>query len=93
MKPEIFYSESEIEYIAIIEDGFITDIACSSKDSVMWDKVSIRQNDFMIDQPPPPFPFQINIDSYSKKLQAQDLALYTHWPVHTKEFWDLLNET
>jgi hypothetical protein len=82
MKPEIFYSESEIEYIAIIEDGFITDIACSSKDSVMWDKVSIRQNDFMID-----------IDSYSKKLQAQDLALYTHWPVHTKEFWDLLNET
>ena len=82
MKPEIFYSESEIEYIAIIEDGFITDIACSSKDSVMWDKVSIRQNDFMID-----------IDSYSKKLQAQDLALYTHWPIHTKEFWDLLNET
>ena len=81
MKPEIFYSESEIEYIAIIEDGFITDIACSSKDSVMWDKVSIRQNDFMID-----------IDSYSKKLQAQDLALYTHWPRHTKEFWDLLNE-
>jgi hypothetical protein len=27
------------------------------------------------------------------KVRVQDLALYTHWPVHTKEFWDLLNET
>jgi kynurenine formamidase len=27
------------------------------------------------------------------KVRAQDLALYTHWPQHTKEFWDLLNET
>jgi hypothetical protein len=27
------------------------------------------------------------------EIQAKDLALYTHWPVHTKEFWDLLNET
>jgi hypothetical protein len=26
------------------------------------------------------------------KSRARDLALYTHWPVHTKEFWDLLNE-
>jgi hypothetical protein len=27
------------------------------------------------------------------EIQAKDLALYTHWPVHTKEFWDLLDET
>jgi len=24
------------------------------------------------------------------KVRARDLALYTHWPVHTKEFWELL---
>jgi hypothetical protein len=23
-------------------------------------------------------------------IRARDLALYTHWPVHTKEFWELL---
>jgi hypothetical protein len=27
------------------------------------------------------------------EVRARDLVLYTHWPVHTKEFWDLLNET
>jgi hypothetical protein len=26
------------------------------------------------------------------EIQSKDLALYTHWPVHTQEFWDLLNE-
>jgi len=40
---------------------------------------------------------KININVLSEKekikTQAKDLALYTHWPVHTKEFWDLLNET
>jgi len=25
------------------------------------------------------------------EIQVKDLALYTHWPVHTKEFWDLLD--
>ncbi len=24
------------------------------------------------------------------EIQVKDLALYTHWPQHTKEFWKLL---
>jgi hypothetical protein len=34
-----------------------------------------------------------NVHRNLTEVQAKDLALYTHWPVHTKEFWELLNET
>jgi hypothetical protein len=34
-----------------------------------------------------------NVHRNLTEVQAKDLALYTHWPVHTKEFWDPLNDT
>jgi hypothetical protein len=74
MNPEIFYCDlGHTSYLAIIKNGYVIDIACSSKHYDLYGQLSIRM--------------------YLRSIQAKDLALYTHWPVHTKEFWDLLNET
>jgi len=91
MKPKIIYYKSWLarseSYLAIMKNGFVIDIACSEKKSGMYSQNSqpeiLENNPFFINSK------WINIT----KVQARDLALYTHWPVHTKEFWDLLNET
>jgi hypothetical protein len=82
MKPEIiYYSGYEIHYIAVIKNGFVIDIACSEKHGkgAMYSEKDRRE--------------YIHTKKAQVKVKAQDLALYTHWPIHTKEFWDLLNET
>ena len=84
MKPEIiYYSGYKIHYIAVIKKGLIISVACSENSGPMYNESS-------------PFLSIAAAMSVGWKLievQVQDLALYTHWPVHTKEFWDLLNET
>ena len=78
---KVFISVTNRTYLAVIKNGYVVDIACSEKGTKMYsekDQVSYVSLKEKFD---------------STKVQAQDLALYTHWPVHTKEFWDLLNET
>ena len=84
MKPEIIYYSTEIQnYLAIMKNGFVIDIACSKKKSGMiFEESCVSKRDLFIE-----------FGETATKIQVQDLALYTHWPVHTKEFWDLLNET
>ena len=84
MKPEIIYYEFlDVSYLAVIKNGLVIDIACSDKDgqASMFSKEDDRlfsENDFL------------GFDDNSIEVQTKDLALYTHWPIHTKEFWDLL---
>ena len=73
---------SRVSYLAIEKNEFVTDIACSNKIAALFSGRSWMTRYF-------PRKGWRNIF----EVQAQDLALYTHWPVHTKEFWDLLNET
>ena len=68
---------SRVSYLAIEKNEFVTDIACSNKIAALFSGRYFPRKGWR------------NIF----EVQAQDLALYTHWPVHTKEFWDLLNET
>jgi DNA-binding XRE family transcriptional regulator len=68
---------SRVSYLAIEKNEFVTDIACSNKIAALFSGRYFLGKGWR------------NIF----EVQAQDLALYTHWPVHTKEFWDLLNET
>ena len=78
MKPKIYqYGFGGLSYLAIIKNECFIDIACSANAGIMFGKINI------------------NVLSEKEKIktQAKDLAVYTHWPVHTKEFWDLLNET
>jgi hypothetical protein len=80
MKPKIIRFESSgADYLSIIKNGIIIDIACSDKDSAM-----ISEEDQILKK---------SFNPFCIKVRAKDLALYTHWPRHTKEFWDLLNET
>jgi hypothetical protein len=85
MKPKILrYSNNDgIDFLAIRKNGYIIDIACSSKNYGMLSEKGV---------PGPIYnPFsKSNIWDNIIEIQVQDLALYTHWPVHTKEFWDLL---
>jgi hypothetical protein len=82
MNPEIFYCDlGHTSYLAIIKNGYVIDIACSSKHYDLYGQRRISKRDLFIE-----------FDMVAT-IQAKDLALYTHWPVHTKEFWDLLNET
>jgi len=87
LKPEIFrYSSALISFIAIIKNELVIDIACSENLGKMF-----TENDKLSKKP--------FLDCIPKsrgwkliEIQSKDLALYTHWPVHTQEFWDLLNE-
>jgi hypothetical protein len=84
MKPEIIYYEFlDVSYLAVIKNGFVIDIACSKKDARM---LSEESNVKLSED-------EVILNRYITKIQSKDLALYTHWPVHTKEFWELLNET
>ena len=85
MKLEILrYSHVGVNFLAIIKKGLIVDIACSKKDSGMFSEENcVLKEDF----------YDSTKILNSTEVQSRDLALYTHWPVHTKEFWDLLNET
>ena len=65
----------DTDFLAIIKNGYVIDIACSDKDSLMYYSDYFFKNSNWIKV---------------IEIQAKDLALYTHWPVHTKEFWDLL---
>jgi len=58
-------------------------IACSDKDSEMFFENDGIYSDY--------FCFYKSCWNIIE-IETQDLALYTHWPRHTKEFWDLLNE-
>jgi len=78
----LHYSGPSVSYLAIEKNEFVTDIACSNKIAALFSGRSWMTRYF-------PRKGWRNIF----EVQAQDLALYTHWPVHTKEFWDLLNET
>ena len=84
-KPKIlrYISVTDRSYLTIIKNGFVIDIACSKKDARM---LSEESNVKLSED-------EIILNRYITKIQSKDLALYTHWPVHTKEFWDLLNET
>ena len=84
MKPKIIYYEFlDVSYLAVIKNGFVIDIACSKKDARM---LSEESNVKLSED-------EVILNRYITKIQSKDLALYTHWPVHTKEFWELLNET
>jgi len=89
MKPKIFqYHFRGSDSLAVIKNGFVVDIACSEKDAGMFSEENcILKKDF--------YAATKKHDStrYITKIKPKDLALYTYWPVHTKEFWDLLNET
>jgi len=73
----IYLYGSITSYLAIIKKGLIIDIACSKKEGFMLTRTRARAKSWT---------------TISTKVRVQDLALYTHWPQHTKEFWDLLNE-
>jgi hypothetical protein len=85
-----------VDFLAVIKNGLVIDIACSKKWSHFWGPFWIVR-----DGARDLFSKKTRFVRSSKGLQqtaeiqvkAQDLALYTHWPQHTKEFWDLLNET
>jgi len=88
MKPKILHYGSKISFLAIMKNGYIVDIACSDKDAGIYSETHPLSNDSRMN------PFSENsgwLDIF--EVQARDLVLYTHWPQHTKEFWDLLNET
>ena len=89
MKLEIFYYESynsKTSYLAIIKNEYVVNIACSEKGLTQFsEENSISKKDFC--------DFTTLKHVTLTEVQVRDLALYTHWPVHTKEFWDLLNET
>jgi beta-lactamase regulating signal transducer with metallopeptidase domain len=81
MNPEIFCYDYGANFLAIIKNGYAIDIACSEKNPKMYsekDRVTMMR--------------LMKITEKRTKVRARDLALYTHWPIHTKEFWDLLNE-
>jgi len=90
MKPELFQYRTiwGVEYLAIIKSGYVIspysrviDIACSEKDSAKgWRELFSEKTRIG------------RVQETATKIQVQDLALYTHWPIHTKEFWDLLDE-
>jgi len=88
MKPKIRrYGTENRNFIAIRKNGLVTDIACSEKNSGMFSTYF---------QPNPkldPFSKKNGWGKFNWEIQPKDLALYTHWPRHTQEFWDLLNET
>jgi len=86
MKPKIIkydfanFNGYKVAFLAIIKNGCVVDIACSNKcgQVVMYsEKDKTFKNEFK---------------KKTIEVRARDLVLYTHWPVHTKEFWDLLNE-
>jgi hypothetical protein len=81
MKPKIicYHDSFGRDNLSIIKNDFVIDIACSEK---FGQGAMFSEED------------QISIFYMTwTEVRARDLALYTHWPVHTKEFWDLLNET
>jgi hypothetical protein len=86
MKPKIYRYDYGASYLAVIKNGYIVDIACSDKNyesAGMYSEEScVSKRDLFIE-----------FGETVTKIQFKDLALYTHWPRHTKEFWDLLNET
>jgi len=77
-----------VDFLAIIKNGYVIDIACSGIRPVRepgcanhWEGSMYSEKDRRE---------YIHIKKAQVKVKARDLALYTHWPQHTKEFWDLL---
>jgi len=77
----------DTDFLAIIKNGYVIDIACSDKDGasnfVFFSKKTKMKEDFFTVK---------KVFHIVDEIQVKDLALYTHWPVHTKEFWDLYFE-
>jgi len=72
-------------------DGYIINIACSERGSSRVYPTHVEIEGPQISSTP--LSNQTLLDCSVDEIQVKDLALYTHWPQHTKEFWDLLNET
>ena len=73
----VLYNQGGVDFLATIKNGLVTDIACSKVQSL---DLALGDSTF-------------SCPAARTKVKVKDLALYTHWPQHTKEFWDLLNET
>ena len=94
-----------IDFLAIIKNGYVIDIACSGIRPVrepgcanhwegsMYSEKDRREYIQASSLGSITLTKRKNIKKAQVKVRARDLALYTHWPQHTKEFWDLLNET
>jgi hypothetical protein len=86
MSSVILYRSWGVDFLAIRKNGLVIDIACSDGESspaiLFFGDARVLQKDF----------FGRGY-SFQTEIPTKDLALYTHWPQHTKEFWDLLNET
>jgi len=72
----IWHKLGGVQYLAVIKNGRVIDIACSRCSSLA---LPLGESTYSCTAP--------------TEVRVQDLALYTHWPRHTQEFWDLLNET
>jgi len=86
MKAELIrYRCLGVDFLAVIKNELVIDIACSDKVGT-----STLGEPFLSEEI-----LRADLQNYAEEeteIQARDLALYTHWPVHTKEFWDLLDK-
>jgi len=80
----VWYNLGGVDFLAIRKNGLVIDIACAERCFHLT-----RRPSYFFKRLPWPFASEKNI--LPTKVRARDLALYTHWPVHTKEFWELLN--
>jgi len=83
MKVELIQFRSlGVDFLAVIKNELVINIACSDKDGASTLGESFLPGEIIAEE----------AETFWGKplIQARDLALYTHWPVHTKEFWDLL---
>jgi len=101
MKAELIrYRCLEVDFLAVIKNELVIDIACSNKGSTLGEPFAVRHARHMRSGGHIPSPCRIHghllgeiLVDEATEIQARDLALYTHWPVHTKEFWDLYFES
>jgi len=87
MKVELIrYRSLGVDFLAVIKNELVIDIACSDKVGT-----STLGEPFLSEEI-----LRADLQNYAEEeteIQVKDLALYTHWPVHTKEFWDLYFES
>ena len=69
------------KYIAeqIDTEGHMTDIAANSMISHMSSVISLKH-------------IKEDVDPYMARVRARDLVLYSHWPVKTKRFFEILEK-
>ena len=101
MSSVIWYNLGGVDFLSVIKNGLVIDIACS----ISGYPLTRRSRSFACTgtgQARAPGQGLVTCAlacpwarpcPRPTKVRVKDLALYTHWPQHTKEFWDLLNET